>query len=133
LTIAETMHILLVEDDRSLTEIYTTAFTAAGHTVEHAKTGREALVLLYHWRYDVVLLDIMMPDGNGLTVLEQMQENEDATPVFINSNLEMRTKQEQAKAFPNVVDYLIKVEHSPKEIVKIVEDWHGGGDRTKNQ
>lgn len=119
------MRILLVEDECSLADIYKTVLSSSGHEVEATATGRGALLLLYHWEYDVVLLDIMMAGGNGFTVLEQMQKNGDQTPVFIHSNLDMGSKKERAKSFPNVVDFLMKIDHTPRDLVTTLENWYG--------
>lgn len=63
------MKLLIVEDSRELSESISTYLTKEGYVCEQAYTYFEAIDKLAAFRYDIVLLDIMLPDGNGMDVL----------------------------------------------------------------
>ena len=67
------MKILIVEDDASLREIINRALVAEGYVVEMASTFFEADSKLAGYSYDCILLDVMLPDGSGLKLLEHLR------------------------------------------------------------
>ena len=67
------MKILIVEDDASLSEIIHRALVAEGYVVEMASTFFEADSKLAGYSYDCILLDVMLPDGSGLHLLEHLR------------------------------------------------------------
>ena len=67
------MKILIVEDDASLREIIHRALVAEGYVVETASTFFEADSKLAGYSYDCILLDVMLPDGSGLNLLEHLR------------------------------------------------------------
>jgi CheY-like chemotaxis protein len=66
-------HILVVDDQEDNRSVLERRLRRQGHTVESASGGRSALELLGQQQFDLVLLDVMMPDLDGLAVLEQMK------------------------------------------------------------
>jgi two-component system, NtrC family, response regulator AtoC len=66
--------LLLVEDERLLRWALRTRLTRAGHSVDEAPTLRDAEELLKHQAHEVVLLDVNLPDGNGIEFLEEQRE-----------------------------------------------------------
>lgn len=67
------MKILIVEDDASLREIIHRALVAEGYVVETASSFFEADSKLAGYSYDCILLDVMLPDGSGLDLLEHLR------------------------------------------------------------
>ncbi len=67
------MKLLIIEDDNSLREIMQRALLAEGYVVETASTYFEAQDKIAGYDYDCIMLDIMLPDGNGLKILEQIK------------------------------------------------------------
>ena len=67
--------ILLVEDDDDLREMLQTILTVHGYTVTEAPGCVHALELLQQQQFDLVLLDLALPDGNGFQVAEFIQTN----------------------------------------------------------
>ena len=67
------MKLLIIEDDNSLREIMQRALTAEGYVVETASTFFEAEDKIAGYEYDCIMLDIMLPDGNGLKLLQQIK------------------------------------------------------------
>ena len=68
------MKILIIEDEPSLREIMSRALREDGYIVENASTYTEADSKIAGYTYDCILLDIMLPDGNGLKLLEHLKE-----------------------------------------------------------
>jgi DNA-binding response OmpR family regulator len=77
------MRVLLVEDDRMIAEAVRTALNQDGHVTDWMADGAAAHSALSHSRFDIVLLDLGLPRKDGLTVLRQLRERGDATPVII--------------------------------------------------
>ncbi len=79
------MKILVIEDDNELREIISRSLTAERYVVETAATYREARQKALGYEYDCILLDIMLPDGNGLKILSEMKRNDKDVNVIILS------------------------------------------------
>ncbi|MBQ2122699.1 MAG: response regulator transcription factor [Bacteroidaceae bacterium] len=79
------MKILVIEDDNELREIISRSLTAERYVVETAVTYREARQKALGYEYDCILLDIMLPDGNGLKILSEMKRNDKDVNVIILS------------------------------------------------
>ena len=77
------MRLLLIEDDTLIAESVTTSLTAVGHTVDRLARAGQAQAALARERFDLVLLDLGLPDGSGLDVLAQLRGTDDDTPVLI--------------------------------------------------
>ena len=76
------MKILIVEDDTDLNRIIVKKLRAEGHTVDGCFTGREAVDYLRSTRYDAAVMDIMMPELDGLEAVRELRQQGDATPVI---------------------------------------------------
>jgi two-component system, cell cycle response regulator CtrA len=81
------MRILLVEDDLTAARGVSLMLKGAGAVVEHAETGEEAIELTRHYEYDIVLLDLILPDIEGYEVVRRMRVAHNDTPVLIVSGL----------------------------------------------
>ena len=77
------MRLLIVEDEKKIARFIHKALTAAGHAVDVSHDGGEALGLALAAQYDVVVLDIMLPGLDGLSVLRRLREERNATPVLL--------------------------------------------------
>lgn len=66
------MKILIIEDDQGMQEVISQSLIKARYVVETASTLSEARSKLLVYEYDCVLLDIMLPDGNGLSLLQEL-------------------------------------------------------------
>lgn len=82
-----TMRILLVEDDRDAAEYLRKAFREAGHVVDHAADGEEGLALALDGKYDVLIVDRMLPLRDGLSLVAELRGRGYAAPVLILSAL----------------------------------------------
>lgn len=79
------MKILIVEDEEGLRESIEEYFNEAGNICETAVNYREAMTKVNLYRYDCILLDITLPDGNGIDVLKSLKENNHPDGVLIIS------------------------------------------------
>lgn len=79
------MKLLIIEDDASLSEIMCRALRSEGYVVECAATFFDAEDKIAGYSYDCILLDIMLPDGNGLKLLEHIKALDKGDRVIIIS------------------------------------------------
>lgn len=75
--------LLLVEDDATLRTALTDAFAGEGHDVTAASDGHEARAELADGRFDLVILDVMLPGPSGLELLRELRERDPDTPVLL--------------------------------------------------
>jgi DNA-binding response OmpR family regulator len=99
------MRVLQVEDDATAAKSVELMLRAQGHACETAGCGEEALRLVREKQYDLILLDIMLPDIDGYEVLKRIQGWGIETPVMIQSGLVGNDKDRGALG---VVDSLTK-------------------------
>jgi two-component system cell cycle response regulator CtrA len=81
------MRVLLVEDDLASARGLALMLRSGGSVVDHAYTGEEALELVHHYDYDIVVLDLMLPDMEGYDVVRRMRSARIEVPVLILSGL----------------------------------------------
>jgi DNA-binding response OmpR family regulator len=77
------MHILLVEDDRRMAALLGKGLGEEGHVVDRTASGVEALDLLASAEFDVVVLDVMLPDIEGFEIVRRLRTGGDRTPVLM--------------------------------------------------
>ena len=112
------MKILLVEDDIMLNEMITEYITSTGHIIKNAKTGAESLDILEKERFDLLILDINLPDINGFSILEKMHEQKRMIPtIYISALIDI---EEISRAFDlGCFDYLKKPFHLKELTLRI--------------
>lgn len=101
------MRVLIAEDEKDLNKILTDRLKAENYSVDSCYDGQEALDYLASAEYDAVILDIMMPLLDGLSVLRTMRRKNDSTPVLLltaKDSIEDRVQGLDAGAN----DYLVK-------------------------
>jgi DNA-binding response OmpR family regulator len=101
------MHILQVEDDAVMVDAVEHMLRAEGHSCQSTSLGEQAVRLSQSVHYDVILLDIMLPDIDGYEVMRLLRESGVRTPVVIQSGLVDRTNQADEPGF-GVTEFLIK-------------------------
>jgi len=90
--------ILIVEDEKPLAHALTLKLQHEGFIVSVAENGRECLERLNGQPFDVVLLDLMMPEMDGFQVLEQLKDKPSKPVIFVLSNLSQHEDEERALA-----------------------------------
>jgi len=121
------MRVLYVEDDDNLAFAVEKMLSQAGHVCDRARSGAGAVKLGQEDEYDVILLDVMLPDIDGYEVLRQLQEVGVETPVLIQSGLVERDRSMDGLGF-GVDDYLIKP-FNRDELLSQVEKAAARGER----
>lgn len=116
------VHILLVEDDTFLANIYKTKFELEGFKVSVADNGEDGLADVKKKKPDIVLLDILLPKMDGFSVLKHIKDDAatQKTPVIFLTNLGQKEDVEKGLAL-GAVDYLIKAHFKPSETVEKVK------------
>jgi DNA-binding response OmpR family regulator len=112
------MKILLVEDDFMLNEMITEYIASTGHVIKNAKAGLEALEILEKEKFDLLILDINLPDIDGFTILEKMHEQKRMIPtIYISALIDI---EEISRAFDlGCFDYLKKPFHLKELTLRI--------------
>src|SRR5438128_613566 len=77
------MQILVVEDERRMAELLEQALHEEGHQVALARDGREAFEIARCSPFDVILLDVMLPGMDGMTVARRLRESRNQTPILM--------------------------------------------------
>ncbi|MBV9746451.1 MAG: sigma-54-dependent Fis family transcriptional regulator [Acidobacteriia bacterium] len=82
-TVSEKGHILVIDDEADIREGLELLLGSEGYQVDLAQNGSEGLHKLETRGYDLVLLDLMMPDRSGMQVLEEFRARDRETPIFM--------------------------------------------------
>ena len=117
------MKILVVEDEKVLNSAYQTILEKTGHDVEVAFDGNEALSALNQFDPDVILLDLKMPNLDGLGFLKAYDALKPAkrSKIVLFSNYDLQKEIDEAFSL-GVDKYVLKAWASPKDLLKIVDD-----------
>ena len=118
----EAKKILVVDDEPVLADLLRTKLSQKGFNVVEAHDGEEGLNMALQEHPDFILLDVVMPKVDGLTMLKRLREDEWGynVPVLILSNLnttEAVKKLQSGGAF----DYLVKIDYTLEELAEIVK------------
>jgi len=112
--------IVIIEDNVFLNELFEMAFLQAGFTVHSHQLGVEGQASALDTKPDFILLDIMMPDLDGLQILQTIRPELPDTKIIICSNLNQTPYIKKAKHLG--ADLVIdKSLHTPNEIVGLVK------------
>jgi DNA-binding response OmpR family regulator len=115
--------ILFIEDDRPISEMYARVLERQGFQVDFAYDGSEGLAKAQANHYDLILLDIMMPELTGIEVLHVLRgadgHGNPGTKIVILTNLAQdKTSQEALKAQAD--GYIIKADIVPSQLADLV-------------
>ncbi len=109
------MKILLLEDDAVLAESLTEYLELEGYTVESVGNGEEVFDRTFEQVYDLYILDINVPDINGLEVLKALKDADDPTPaIYISAMTDIQSISQGFEA--GAIDYL-KKPFDPEELL----------------
>lgn len=116
--------ILVIEDDRFIGEMYVRSLKKAGFTVDWMVDGNDGLIAARNKPYDLILLDVMLPERRGTEILEALRGGkEDLIPkskVIVLTNFEQ--DEESRLAMEKRADaYLIKAEITPSKLLSVIK------------
>ena len=112
---SERPRILVVDDEENITFLVTSALELAGMETAASPTGRDALAQAASWRPDAIVLDVMLPDLDGFTVLQRLRDQGFKIPVvFLTAR---NTTEDRVRGLSDGGDdYLVK----PFEVAELV-------------
>lgn len=101
------MHVLIIEDDKDVAAYIAKGLTESGYIADTAHTGTEGLSMAQSNQYDIIIVDRMLPELDGLSIIQQLRDEGHSTPVLILSALgEVDDRVEGLTAGGD--DYLVK-------------------------
>lgn len=116
-------NILCIEDEHFISELYARALSKSGYHVTSMSDGRKGLVEAETNKYDIILLDLMVPNLTGIEILRKLRDPARVPPIkskiIITTNLEQR-QDVRAEIEQQADGYLIKAEITPHELVDFV-------------
>ena len=116
--------ILIIEDDRFIGEMYVRSLKKAGYDIDWMVDGNDGLIAARNKQYDLLLLDVMLPERRGSDILEALRGgSEDLIPktkVLVLTNFEQ--DDESRMAMEKKADgYLIKAEITPSKLLAVIQ------------
>lgn len=116
--------ILCIEDDRFIGEMYVRSLRKAGYEIDWVVGGNDGLTAARNKHYDLILLDVMLPERRGNEILDALRGGgEDLIPgsrVIVLTNFEQ--DDESRMAMEHHADaYLIKAEITPRKLIEVID------------
>lgn len=112
--------VLIVEDERPMAKILHMKLKKENIDSDIAHNGEEGLELLSENKYDLIVLDLIMPKMNGFAFLEEMKAQKVSTKVIVASNLSQAGDLEKSKEL-GAVDYFVKSNTSLVDLVSRIK------------
>lgn len=113
--------VLIIEDESEVRELYRDLLSDNGFDVLLATNGREGLILAREKQWDIMLLDIMLPEIDGLSVLQEIKMKHEK-PVLIISNLNSDEVMNRANDLGSS-GYVVKSELNPQQFIVEVKKY----------
>lgn len=116
--------VLIIEDEQFISDLYVRALQKAGYAVKVIFDGQEALKEAQSNSYDIILLDLMLPNLTGTEILRRLRDVQE-TPnmrakVIITTNLEL-DEAGRAAIESQADGYIVKADVTPKELVVFLD------------
>lgn len=115
--------VLCIEDDRFIGEMYVRSLKKAGYEVDWMVDGNDGLVAARNKMYDLILLDVMLPERRGTEILDALRSEEHNyipnTRVIVMTNFEQDDESRMAMEY-RADAYLIKAEITPRKLLEII-------------
>lgn len=117
--------VLIVEDEHFIGELYTRALSKAGYQPTAVVDGAEALKAAQTDQYDIIILDLMIPNLTGIEILRTLRDPAQ-TPnlkakIIVATNLEQR-EDIRADIERQADGYIVKAELTPRELVEVLNN-----------
>jgi DNA-binding response OmpR family regulator len=115
--------ILCIEDDLFIGEMYARSLRKAGYEVELIGSGAEGMKAAIDNQYDLILLDILLPEKHGTEILQTLRGDKDLVPhsrILVLTNFSQ--DDESRAAMQSKADgYLIKADITPRKLIEIIQ------------
>jgi DNA-binding response OmpR family regulator len=111
--------VLLIEDDALIADMYKTRLGEEGFAVVNTAIGSEALKLAHETKPQIILLDVILPELDGFSILRELKSDDDTKniPVMLLTNLGQDSDMAKGKDL-GAVAYLVKANFTPSQIVE---------------
>ncbi len=117
--------VLIIEDDALLIRLYASELKKAGYESTPVLNGQEGLLKILEGGWALILLDIMLPQMDGITILTQLKSKSPKVangPIVVMTNLD--SKETAAKALGlGAIEYIEKDQITPRELAEKVKIW----------
>ena len=107
--------LLLIEDDRLLGSLYRQLLFEAGYEITWSENAHQALAELERQHFDVILMDVMLPEMSGIELLDKLTD----CPVIALTNLDQSKVREELTR-KGVIGVVIKSDHTPDTFLSTV-------------
>lgn len=116
--------VLIIEDEKILAEMYKEKIEKEGFEVFLAFDSKEGLELAKKKKPDLILLDILLPGENGVSLLKKIKKDPEIfqIPILAFSNYDDQFTKKETLGL-GAKDYLIKANYTPKEIVERIKNY----------
>ena len=113
--------ILIVDDDKDFLSILKLSLEGESFSIVSAKNGEEGLKMTSEEKPDLILLDVMMPEMDGMEMAKRLRDAGDATPIIFLTNVEDMSNISEAFKEPGT-DYIIKATVHIKDIIEAIKN-----------
>lgn len=115
--------VLIIDDDEAILEMYKIKFDETGFETLIASNGQDGIEIAKDKNPEVILLDILMPEFNGLDVLRKLKEDEKTKmiPVYLLTNIQKDGVTEKAMKL-GAEKYFMKAEYEPAHLVEKIKN-----------
>ena len=119
---SDKIKVLLVEDDAMIVDIYKLRLESEGYEVTVTEKGSEALELAKSQKPAIILLDIMLPETDGFSILKTLKDDVDlkSIPVILLTNLSQESDHKKGLEY-GAQEYLVKSQNTPAEVIQKVQ------------
>ena len=115
----KSLKVLVIDDENVICDACDLVLTEKGHAVDYCKTGKTGLIAIERGTYDVILLDMKLPDIDGMEVLKSVSEKMPAPYVIVMTGYSTMSNAVQAMKL-GAADYLAKP-FTDDELIEAVE------------
>lgn len=116
--------ILLIDDDEILVDLYKTKLKQEGLKMFTAFEGEEGLQIAKEKKPDLIVLDILLPDGNGISFLKRIREDSEISSISVVALSNLDDQNTKKEAFNlGAKDYLLKANLTPADLVKKINEY----------
>ena len=115
--------IAIIEDDSVISQMYRMKFEADGFEVQLANNGKRGVALVEAFLPDIILLDLQMPEMDGVDALEIIRKHEwgKNIPVIILTNLGEEESPKQVRSL-GIHSYIVKANLTPRQVIQRVKE-----------
>ncbi len=115
--------VAIIEDDVAISQMYRTKFETEGYDVATAPDGEAGLELIDSFQPDIVLLDLMMPNMNGLDMLAKLRSQPNGRDAKVVVLTNMGDTETATKVYKMAADdYIVKAEMTPKQVAERIKN-----------